>query len=90
MKLPHPNKGNLSSPDPEKLELMQQISMDTLQGETGAVIWTEHEGYQFRVNTADQFTLPQSLYMLFLCYARLSMDPEFGDELMDWAKRNQN
>ncbi len=90
MKLPHPNKGNLSPPDPEKLELMQQVSMDMLQGETGALIWTESEGYQFRVKTDDEHVLPPSLYMLFLCYLRLCEDDNFGNELLAWAKRNQN
>ncbi len=90
MKSHRQSRGNLSPPDPEKLGLMQQIAMDTLQGESGALIWTEHEGFQLRMNTDEQDTMPRGIYMLFLCYMRLSMDAEFADELQEWARRNQN
>ncbi len=91
MRLPRRRKSNLSPPDPAKLDLMQRAAMDTLEGRTGALIWNEHEGFQFRFDTDAVGGMSDGVYLLFLCYMRLSMDGDgFEDDMIQWAKRHQH
>ena len=82
-------KSNLSPPDPSKLKHMMQLVQST--ADAGALFWTEENGFELKIPTPDQNqTLPMPLYILGLCFMRLSTDPNFASELMTWANRNRN
>lgn len=86
-------KGNVVPPNPEKLRAMQHIVQDAVSDatEAGGIFWSEDAGFELKIPApaADQ-TMPMPLYILGLCFMRLSTDPNFASELMTWAHRNQN
>lgn len=62
---------------------MDEITVD------GALFWSEEEGYILSLpETANRESLPAPLYVLGLCYWRLSHDPDFSKELIAWSKFN--
>jgi hypothetical protein len=68
---------------------MRALVEDCAPHDEGTLRWTEDEGYQFRVPQANA-PIPIPLYVLGLCFVRLTTDPNFGQTMIDWANRNQN
>lgn len=79
---------NLAPPDPEKLDLMREITGSvTTPGYDGALSWSPETGYALDICEGD---MPDQVRYLSYCFIRLCEDPEFGDELHKWIQRNQN
>lgn len=88
MKVPLQNKGNLAPPNPETIAEMKRIIFDLAQNDTGALFWTEDEGFLLKLpELEDNQSLPVPLYLLSLCFMRLNNDPDFPGELLEWSRR---
>lgn len=83
---------NLVQPNPENLELMRQITNEILPPNIdGALFWTRENGFDLQLAAPPEGeSLPMPLYILGLCFVRLTTDPNFKQAMLDWANRNQN
>lgn len=80
-------RGNLKLPDPESPELQRMVRFDLDDENTGAIFWSEDEGFVLKLpDISDDELLPVPLYLLGLCFMRLR-DPDFTDDLIAWSKR---
>lgn len=78
-----PKRGSLASlSSGDDGELMY---FDLSEPDTGAIFWSEDNGYILSVPQDDD--MPKPLYLLSICFLRLCHDPEFADELTSWSKR---
>lgn len=91
---PNWSKGNLRPPNPKRLEEMRQIidSAASPPLEKGGLYWDDEEGFKFYIPSGAHQDKPIShpLYLISLCFLRLTTDPNFRTELLNWARRNQN
>ena len=91
MKIPPQNPGNLARVNPETLAVLESIVLDLSTDSIGTLFWTELSGFALKVPKPEEGeSLPIPLYLLGLCFMRLTTDADFGSELMTWAQRNQN
>ena len=91
MKVPRQSKGNLREPDPEKMAHMRAVMQDVLRDDGASLRWRSMSGYVLEIPDLPSGTeLPYELYLLVVCYYRLTQDDDFAQELTDWARRNCN
>lgn len=82
---------NLAPPRPEGLALMREIATELQPPEGAALNWTEDGGFQFYCPAPPEGqSIPMPAYILGLCFVRLTADPYFKQEMMNWASRNTN
>lgn len=92
--MPPTKQANLAPPKPENLNLMRAIVDDIAPVEVsaqGAILWREKEGFMLHIpEPPEGETLPMPLYILGLCFVRLTTDPNFKQVMLDWANRSKN
>lgn len=82
-----PRKGNLKLPDPESPELQRFVRFDLDDENTGAIFWSEDEGFVLKLpDIGDDDLLPVPLYILGICFMRLK-DSDFVADLISWSER---
>ena len=69
---------------PEQVDDDKVVVFDLSQPDTGAIFWSEDNGYILSVPDGN---IPMPLYALGLCFMRLCNDPEFVQDLLSWSKR---
>lgn len=56
--------------------------------DTGAIFWSEAEGFVLKLpEVDDNGLLPIPLYLLGVIFTRFREDPDFPNELLTWTQR---
>lgn len=57
---------------------------------SAALVWGPKIGYIFRTPVEEGTEVDMELVALAACFVRLSNDPDFRDEMVQWYVKNQN
>ena len=92
MKITAQNKGNLAPANPERLKDLREMAIEASTNEENvALLWTEEDGFVLHVPWSDvDKPMSKQSYLLGICFMRLTTDPNFVDELINWADKNAN
>lgn len=55
--------------------------------DTGALFWSEENGFVLKLPDVEAEALPVPLYILGLCFFRLKYDTDFAQDMISWSKR---
>jgi len=84
----------LAPPNPANIDMLRKIVEDLSPQalpEGAALFWSPDGGFQLHVPEPPAGeSIPMPAYIMGLCFVRLTTDPYFKQEMMNWANRNQN
>ena len=84
------NRSQPKLPKQDTVFSVSDIIEDLTNEDSGALLWSENGGLRLMLPESVHQHYPMPLYLLGICFVRLTTDSDFASELLDWYKRNQN